>query len=186
MMSVGLHCRIIGRPGRIRALDDFVAYAKAFPEVWFATRLDIARWWRQTSEEHAEPSGSDRAAGTPATITRVELDDVQPTRLGGGASSRILLSAANVLGATATLGCSVFPAGAVSDSIIHDTEEWMYIIAGAGELRTDSASVSFAAGVALHIPAGVWHSVANTGSEDVAAVFGFPAPTYPKTQKRGE
>jgi peptidoglycan/xylan/chitin deacetylase (PgdA/CDA1 family) len=45
MMSIGLHCRIIGRPGRARALDRFIEYAKGHPEVWFATRAEIARWW---------------------------------------------------------------------------------------------------------------------------------------------
>jgi peptidoglycan/xylan/chitin deacetylase (PgdA/CDA1 family) len=45
MMSIGLHCRIIGRPGRAGALDRFIEYAKGTPEVWFATRAEIARWW---------------------------------------------------------------------------------------------------------------------------------------------
>jgi hypothetical protein len=45
MMSVGLHCRMIGRPGRIGSLDKFVSYAKEFPGVWFATRGEIAQWW---------------------------------------------------------------------------------------------------------------------------------------------
>jgi peptidoglycan/xylan/chitin deacetylase (PgdA/CDA1 family) len=45
MMSVGLHNRIIGRPGRISSLSQFIAYAKGFPEVWFATREEIAKWW---------------------------------------------------------------------------------------------------------------------------------------------
>jgi peptidoglycan/xylan/chitin deacetylase (PgdA/CDA1 family) len=52
MMSVGLHCRMIGRPGRIGALDKFIAYAKGFPEVWFATRAEIAQWWL---DNHPEP-----------------------------------------------------------------------------------------------------------------------------------
>ena len=43
MLSVGLHLRIIGRPGRIWALDDFVRDAAARPEVWIATRREIAR-----------------------------------------------------------------------------------------------------------------------------------------------
>jgi peptidoglycan/xylan/chitin deacetylase (PgdA/CDA1 family) len=42
MMSVGLHLRMVGRPGRIKALDEFVRHAKARPGVWFATRLEIA------------------------------------------------------------------------------------------------------------------------------------------------
>jgi peptidoglycan/xylan/chitin deacetylase (PgdA/CDA1 family) len=43
MMSLGLHLRIIGRPGRIRAFDRFVQHARSKPGVWFATRLQIAR-----------------------------------------------------------------------------------------------------------------------------------------------
>ena len=45
MMSVGLHCRITGRPPRSRAVDRFLQYAKGHPGVWFARRIDIARWW---------------------------------------------------------------------------------------------------------------------------------------------
>jgi len=45
MMSVGTHGRISGRPGRINAIDRFLAYAKAVPKVWIARRIDIARWW---------------------------------------------------------------------------------------------------------------------------------------------
>lgn len=45
MMSVGLHCRISGRPARSRAIERFIRYAKGFPRVWFARRVDIARWW---------------------------------------------------------------------------------------------------------------------------------------------
>jgi len=45
MMSVGLHCRIAGRPPRSTAVDRFLEYAKGHPDVWFARRVDIARWW---------------------------------------------------------------------------------------------------------------------------------------------
>ena len=45
MMSVGLHCRIAGVPGRANGLDRFIAYAKNHPDVWFAGRSDIAKWW---------------------------------------------------------------------------------------------------------------------------------------------
>ncbi|MCH7787395.1 MAG: allantoinase PuuE [Chloroflexi bacterium] len=47
MMSIGLHCRIAGRPSRAVALQKFLEYAKGFPNVWFARRIDIARWWLQ-------------------------------------------------------------------------------------------------------------------------------------------
>lgn len=45
MMSVGLHLRIVGRPARAAALDRFIQYARSLPGVWFARRIDIARWW---------------------------------------------------------------------------------------------------------------------------------------------
>lgn len=45
MMSVGLHCRLVGRPGRIRALERFLKYVTARPKVWCARRIEIARHW---------------------------------------------------------------------------------------------------------------------------------------------
>ena len=45
MMSVGLHCRIIGKPSRSVALKQFLEYAKEKPGVWFTRRIDIARLW---------------------------------------------------------------------------------------------------------------------------------------------
>jgi len=45
MMSVGLHCRLAGRPGRIASLEKFLKYAKTKGKVWFARRIDIARHW---------------------------------------------------------------------------------------------------------------------------------------------
>ncbi len=47
MMSIGLHCRIAGRPSRAVALQQFLEYAKGFSNVWFTRRVDIARWWLQ-------------------------------------------------------------------------------------------------------------------------------------------
>jgi peptidoglycan/xylan/chitin deacetylase (PgdA/CDA1 family) len=45
MMTVAVHVRVSGRPGRAVALDRFLDYAKQFDDVWFATRVDIAKWW---------------------------------------------------------------------------------------------------------------------------------------------
>jgi putative urate catabolism protein len=47
MMSVGLHCRLVGRPGRIAALSRFLSYAQEHPKVWLCRRIDIARHWRK-------------------------------------------------------------------------------------------------------------------------------------------
>jgi len=48
MMSVGLHCRLIGRPGKIAGLRRFLEYAKGHTGVWFPRRVDIARHWAAT------------------------------------------------------------------------------------------------------------------------------------------
>jgi len=47
MMSVGLHCRIVGRPGRFRALQRFLDYIQQHEQVWVCRRIDIARHWKQ-------------------------------------------------------------------------------------------------------------------------------------------
>lgn len=47
MMSVGLHARLVGRPAKIEAMEEFIRYAKSFPKVWFARRIEIANWWRE-------------------------------------------------------------------------------------------------------------------------------------------
>tara|TARA_Y100000590_G_scaffold455538_1_gene604398 strand:+ start:776 stop:1681 length:906 start_codon:yes stop_codon:yes gene_type:complete len=45
MMSVGLHCRLIGRPGRIQSLKKFLDYVLSFEDVWICKRIDIAKHW---------------------------------------------------------------------------------------------------------------------------------------------
>ncbi len=45
MLSIGLHCRLVGRPGRAAALERFLDYVQGHDRVWIATRLDIARHW---------------------------------------------------------------------------------------------------------------------------------------------
>ena len=45
MMNVGLHCRLVGRPGRTAALARLLDYAASFGDVWICRRIDIARHW---------------------------------------------------------------------------------------------------------------------------------------------
>ncbi|MGN6525951.1 MAG: allantoinase PuuE [Burkholderiaceae bacterium] len=47
MMSVGMHCRLLGRPGRMRALQRFLDHVQRHERVWVARRVDIARHWKQ-------------------------------------------------------------------------------------------------------------------------------------------
>ena len=48
MMSVGMHCRLLGRPGRITALQRFLDHVAKHDKVWVCRRIDIARHWKQT------------------------------------------------------------------------------------------------------------------------------------------
>ena len=48
MMSVGMHCRLLGRPGRMRALQRFLDHVAAHDRVWVARRIDMARHWQAT------------------------------------------------------------------------------------------------------------------------------------------
>ncbi len=65
MMSVGLHCRLVGRPGRVQALKRFIAYIKGFEGVWTPRRIEIADHWRTAHPpvpQGLRPSRMDRTA----------------------------------------------------------------------------------------------------------------------------
>lgn len=47
MMSIGMHCRLLGRPGRITALQRFLDHIQAHNKVWICRRIDLARHWAQ-------------------------------------------------------------------------------------------------------------------------------------------
>ena len=117
-------------------------------------------------------------------VSVVGLEDVEPIELPQGSWSRMLVTSGRVGGNAASLGYSVFTPGTELVAVRHETEEVAYVVAGAGELRLDDGAVPFREGEGVHIPAGVWHAVANTGGEDVVMVFGFPHPDYPPTERR--
>lgn len=56
MMSVGLHCRLVGRPGRAAALARFLDYVQRFDDVWVCKRVDIARHWHARHPYEGESS----------------------------------------------------------------------------------------------------------------------------------
>ncbi|MEK1891419.1 MAG: allantoinase PuuE, partial [Phyllobacterium sp.] len=65
MMSIGLHCRLAGRPGRSAALARFIDYIQAHDKVWLARRIDIAQHWAKNhpyQHQEARPSLLDEAA----------------------------------------------------------------------------------------------------------------------------
>jgi allantoinase len=46
-MSIGLHCRLVGRPGRFASLKRFLDYVLKHDKTWVCRRIDIARHWHQ-------------------------------------------------------------------------------------------------------------------------------------------
>lgn len=73
MLSIGLHCRLIGRPARLAALQRFIEYAKSQPQVWFARRIDIARHWQTTHPHPTQKSASEHAMSNFQTLTPTQL-----------------------------------------------------------------------------------------------------------------
>jgi len=63
MLNIGLHCRLVGRPGRAAALARFLDYVQSKPDVWIARRIDIARHWRERFP-HAAPWRPSRLSKT--------------------------------------------------------------------------------------------------------------------------
>lgn len=118
------------------------------------------------------------------SITVVPLETVSEIPLPNGSWSKMTLTRDSVGEIVSSLGYSVFQPGAVLSMVSHEVEEVAYVVAGSGELRTDSDAVPFTAGDSIHIPPGLWHAVANTGTEQVIMVFGFPHPAYPPTERR--
>jgi mannose-6-phosphate isomerase-like protein (cupin superfamily) len=119
-----------------------------------------------------------------SSISVVSLTDVDAIPLPNGSWSRMLLTAETAPGIASSLGFSVFTPGTVTGMVAHDVEEVAYVLSGIGELQTDGAPVPFAAEQAIHIPAGLWHAVANTGTDDLIMVFSFPHADYPPTERR--
>ena len=68
MMTVGLHCRLIGQPGRFMGLKRFVDYIRTFDKVWVARRIDIARHWAN-EHPYVKPSL------VPSEMTKAEFLD---------------------------------------------------------------------------------------------------------------
>ena len=123
------------------------------------------------------------AVDQPA-ITVISRDEVDPIPLPNGSWSRMVLTGETAPSIASSLGYSVFTPGTATAMVSHEVEEVAYVLAGRGEIRTDTDPAPFQAGQALHIPPGLWHAVVNTGHEDVVMIFGFPHPGYPPTERR--
>jgi len=114
----------------------------------------------------------------------VGLDGVPANALTNGSWSRMLLTRERIDDNQSSLGAFLFTPGTVSAEIANEVEELIYVTRRRGELRTDEGPLSFVPGDALFVPPGVWHWVANTGTEDVEMMFSFPSASYPPIQPR--
>ncbi len=55
LMNLGLHPHVVGQPFRARCVREFVDYARQFPDVWWTTREEIAKWYLENHESHIPP-----------------------------------------------------------------------------------------------------------------------------------
>ena len=80
------------------------------------------------------------------------------------------------------MGYTVYKPGIDARQKIHlEAEELAYVLTGSGKLTVGNELVPFSAGDSIFIPPGVPHGVRNDGTGDVAMVFFFSSPEYPKT-----
>ena len=108
MMSVGLHCRLVGRPGRAAALARFLDYVQSQERVWLCRRIDIARHWHAThpprpggscddlsgicagacgGERRGDPAAARRVGAAAAAAAR-QSADARDVACGGAATWR--------------------------------------------------------------------------------------------------
>ena len=58
MMSIGMHCRLLGKPGRIGSLKRFLDYVQSHEKVWICRRIDIAQHWKKVHPFNPTPAGA--------------------------------------------------------------------------------------------------------------------------------
>jgi quercetin dioxygenase-like cupin family protein len=116
-------------------------------------------------------------------IKIVPQDSGQKVDLGKGSFSNLILTASRLESKNRNmLGYSVFKPGIDTKQKVHlEAEELAYVLAGSGKLTVGEELVPFKAGDSLFIPPGVPHGVKNDGQVDIAMVFFFSSPEYPKT-----
>jgi mannose-6-phosphate isomerase-like protein (cupin superfamily) len=114
----------------------------------------------------------------------ISPDEVEPVELPQGSWSRVLVSEHTVSANRTALGYSVFTPGLITSDMSHEAEELAFVVSGSGLIRLEDGELKVAAGQALYIPAGLWHTVVNDSAEDLTMVFAFASPDYPATERR--
>ncbi|CAN1569836.1 CDA1 Predicted xylanase/chitin deacetylase [Rhabdaerophilaceae bacterium] len=172
MLSIGLHCRLVGRPGRAAALARFLDYVQSHQQVWVATRLDIARHWVVT---HAPKQG-----WQPSSLSR----PLFMARFGGIFEHSSWVAERSL---AAGLGPECDTASALHATMVKamragsDTEKRALILAhpdlagrlaASGELTADSTAEQASAGLDRLTP--IERERFTTLNDAYRARFGFP------------
>lgn len=113
----------------------------------------------------------------------IDLTDGKRTDLPGGSWVCELVSGP-LNGAAATmLGFSTWAPGADTAQLVHEVDELCYIVSGVGKLSIGRELVTYRAGQAVLIPAGVPHGVVNDTDESMSMVYVFSHAEYPPTRE---
>jgi quercetin dioxygenase-like cupin family protein len=116
-----------------------------------------------------------------ARIRVVPLAEGKRTDIPGGHWVCELLSGPRNGAVGSMLGYSVWAPGASTKQLVHEVDELAYIIEGEGKLSIGKEFVSYRAGQAVLIPAGVPHGVVNDSAAPMSMVYVFSSPEYPPT-----
>ncbi len=118
-----------------------------------------------------------------ARVRVVPLSEGKRTDIPGGHWVCELISGPINGAAGSMLGYSVWAPGASTKQLVHEYDELAYIVAGEGKLSIGREFVSYRAGDAVLIPAGVPHGVVNDSDAEMAMVYVFSYPEYPPTRE---
>jgi putative monooxygenase len=113
----------------------------------------------------------------------VPLAEGRRTDLPGGHWVCELISGEMNGAAETMLGFSTWQPGASTRQLIHEVDELCYIVEGEGKLSIGDETVSYSAGQAVLIPAGVPHGVVNDSQGPMSMVYVFSSPVYPPTRE---
>ena len=116
-------------------------------------------------------------------VSVVDLVDGKRTDLPGGHWVCELISGALNGASASMLGFSTWQPGAATKQLVHEVDELCYIVDGEGKLSIGDDHVSYRAGQAVLIPAGVPHGVLNDSSAPMSMVYVFSSPAYPPTRE---
>ena len=119
-------------------------------------------------------------------ISVVDLSEGKRTDLPDGSWVCELVSGPLNGAERTTMGFSTWKPGASTRQLVHETEEMAFIVSGEGKLSVGAKTVSYKAGQAVLIPAGVPHGVVNDSDQDMTMVYVFSHPQYPPTKAADE